>query len=379
MPITHPKPPHWPRAPQTIWALLPILALTSGCAKPEAEASPEDDAPIAQLVAVTQVDLEEWFETVELTAELVPWAAVTVAAEVAGRVIELPVDHGDRVRKGEAIARLDTSATEAEKAQAEARLQSARASLEQAQRDLTRGESLSDRDSGILSEDDLDRLRLAKSTGEAGVAEAEAALLRVEETLARMVIKAPFAGTVSERHAEVGSWLAPGTPVVRLVDSSRLKARGAANQIDRLRVGLEAPATVSTDALPGQEFAATLRYLGQEADPATGTYLVEAEVPAESAENPEARLLPGMRGSMTLELGRQSDLLVPRTALVSGALFVIDGGTAVRVAVESEPIGPGRVRVLSGLEPGRQVVVQGQHRLRDGAAVEVRENQEETP
>jgi multidrug efflux pump subunit AcrA (membrane-fusion protein) len=87
-----------------------------------------------------------------------------------------------------------------------------------------------------------------------------------------------------------------------------------------------------------------------------------------------------MRGSMVLTLAEHSDLLVPRTALVETldgmALFVVEqnGSTATvrRLEVETETIGPRRVRVRSGLEPGSTVVVQGQYRLADGDAVEIR-------
>jgi len=92
------------------------------------------------------------------------------------------------------------------------------------------------------------------------------------------------------------------------------------------------------------------------------------------SEKDGLRLLPGMRGSMTLVLATQQDLLLPRPALVDGAVFVVQNDQASRRTIESEPIGPGRLRVLGGLEAGERVVVQGQHRLADGERVSVREN-----
>lgn len=340
----------------------------SGCGRAEPEATSAEAAVPIPLVAVEMAGVEAWRETVQLSVELAPWAAVTVAAEVPGRVVDLRVDHGDRVRTGDVIARLDSKTAEAELEQALARHHSAVASLEQARRDLERGRSLAG-ENGILSKEGLDRLHLAVSMGEASAQEESAAALVLKERLADMEVRAPFDGTVSERHAERGSWLGVGDPVVRLVDSRRLKARGAASQTDRVRLDLNAVVEIRTDALPDAVFSGRLRYLGEEADPATGTYLVEAEVPGQSDGK---RLLPGMRGSMVLELEGHRDLLLPRTALVDGDVFVVEGDTAVRRSVQSESIGPGRVRVLDGVQPGELVVVQGQHRLADGATVKVR-------
>ncbi|MEM1180471.1 MAG: efflux RND transporter periplasmic adaptor subunit [Acidobacteriota bacterium] len=359
-----------PRGPALILWIAAVCLAVSGCGGAAPEAPGESVEVPTPLVAVASTEIESWRETVELSVELAPWAAVTVAAEVSGRVVDLRVDHGDRVREGDVLARLDSATAQAELEQAQARRRAASASWEQARRDLERGRSLAG-ENGILSKDELDRLELAVSTGEASALEAEAAVQVLEERLADMDVRAPFSGTVSERHAELGSWLGVGDPVLRLVDSRRLKARGSASQADRVRLDLDAAVEIRTDALGDRGFDGRLRYLGAEADAATGTYLVEAEVAAAQGDGP--RLLPGMRGSMVLEIESHRDVLLPRTALVDGAVFVVQDGVAVRRAVESEAIGPGRVRVLGGVEAGELVVVQGQHRLADGVEVNVRE------
>ncbi|MEM8993677.1 MAG: efflux RND transporter periplasmic adaptor subunit [Acidobacteriota bacterium] len=361
-------------APRALVLSVPTLAaaLLWGCGAPTPDGASTDASEVEAppLVAVEEARVEPWRETVQLSVEMAPWAAVTVAAEVPGRVVDLRVDHGDRVGVGDVLARLDTATAEAELEQAVARHHAAVASLEQGRRDLERGRSLAG-GNGILSKDELDRLRLAVATGEASAREAEAAVMVLEERLADMTVRAPFAGTVSERHAELGSWLGIGDPVLRLVDSRRLKARGAASQADRVRLDLDAAVEIRADALGDRAFSGRLRYLGAEADVSTGTYLVEAEV--EAIQGAGQRLLPGMRGRMELEIESHSDLLLPRTALVDGDVFVVRDGVAVRRPVESEPIGPVRVRVLDGVAAGERIVVQGQHRLADGARVDIRD------
>ncbi|MCG8456035.1 MAG: HlyD family efflux transporter periplasmic adaptor subunit, partial [Holophagales bacterium] len=258
---------------------------------------------------------------------------------------------------------------------------------------LERGRSLGG-ENGILSVDELDRLSLAVDTGLAAVGEAEAAVRVQEERLGDLVIRAPFRGVITARLVELGSWISTGDPVARVVDRQRLKARGSVSQEERVRLHPGAAVLLRTDALPGAVFTGRLRYLGHEAETATGTYLVEAEVAVEPDDaepvgaEPVGRagemgdrlgsLLPGMSAEMVLELASHRDLLLPRTALVetsSGpAVFVVEGEIARRRPVEAEEIGPGRVRVIRGLEAGNRVVVQGQHRLADGQVVEVRES-----
>lgn len=366
----------WPYLGRAWWAVAGALLLATflpACSSPSEE--PEAAARPTPLVVVETVEEGTWQDTVELTTELVPRAAVTVAAEIAGRIVALPVDHGDAVARGDVVARLEVSGAEAELAQAEARLASARANVQQAERDLERGRALANAD-GVISKDALERFELAREIGEAARREAEAAVAVASERMADTVVQAPFAGKVSERLVELGSWVSPGDPIVRIVDRQRLRAQAAAGQQDRVQLHLGAPVTVRADALPGATFAGQLRFLGQEADTATGTYMVEAEVPAAAASN-GAELLPGMRGAMTIELATRRGLVIPRTAVLvtqgGAAVFVVEAGTARRRAVEVRTISPERSEVLTGLTAGDRLVVQGQHQLADGDAVEVRE------
>ncbi|MEM9594606.1 MAG: efflux RND transporter periplasmic adaptor subunit [Acidobacteriota bacterium] len=367
--------PSSPPATGLATSVLLLAALLTGCGGGDSSAATAEAPPPTPLVATETVAEEAWRETVELSAELAPWAAVTVAAEAAGRVVELPIEHGDTVSAGQVVARLEAAGAEAELAQARARLASARASLTQAERDLERGRSLAG-DDGILSADELDRLRLALDTGSAAAKEAEAAVAVAEERLADLVVRAPFDGVVSERSVELGSWVSPGGAVARIVDRRRIKVHAAASPEDRVRLRLDLPTSLHTEAFPDLDFAASLRFLGQESDPATGTYLVEAEVSPEAMSAAGRTLLPGMASSLRVDLAQHRGLVVPRTALVettSGeVVFVVEDGVGRRRAVEVRPATPGKVEVLSGLAAGDELVVQGQHRLADGQGVEVK-------
>jgi membrane fusion protein (multidrug efflux system) len=314
-------------------------------------------------------------DVVRLSAEVTPWASVTVAAEATGRVVELPVEVGDEVGAGALLARVDDEASRARLAESEARVAEAEATLEQAERDLERGRQLADtRD---ISQTELDRLALARDTAAARLA-ADRASARLQRTMvADAETRAPFAGVVSERRVEIGSWISPGSPLVRLVDRRRLKIRGAASQRDRARLTPGLPASVRADALPDTVWQGSVRLLGQEADEATGTYLVEVTVDPPRAQTGE-RLLPGMQGSIEVEIGQRPALMIPRVALITTAdgdgLFVVrDGGEGGTVARFLQPrtgvTSADRLEILEGLDAGDRVVVAGQHVLHDGDPV----------
>ncbi len=354
---------------------LSALLFLQGCSgsAPLEDLAEEEQTP-PPLVSTVVIEPQAWQETVDLTAELHPWSAVTVAAETGGRVVDLLVDHGDQVQKGQLIARLETAGAQAELRRAKARLESSRASLAQASRDLERGKALAEASEGIVSQDDVERLALAHETRAAEAAEAEAAVLVMQEQVEDMEVRSPFTGVVSERHVEKGSWVAKGDPVVRLLDLRKLKIRASVPSIDRMRLSLDQKATFKTDAVPEVSHAAELRFLGREADPATGTFLVEA---ATTGDGSAGALLPGLQGTLTLTLAEHQGLLIPKTALLgSGSgeqVFVVDGETASRVDVDTKSVDARRVEVVTGLSSGMRLVTQGQHRLADGQLVEEHE------
>ena len=364
--------------------LAPVLCL-SACDDPgsttgvgDATAAAEETKPartvVTELAAVVNLR-----RTVELTAEAAPWAAVTVAAEATGRIVELPVEAGDPVDAKTVLARIDDAKVRAELDQARAEVAQAEATLAQAERALERGRELATtRD---ISEDDLDRLTLAYDTAQPRLAAARARVTMKQQSLDGTVVRAPFAGVISERFVELGSWIATGSPLVRVVDQRRIKMIGAASQRDRARLRTGMPAEVRLEALPGVTFEGRVRLLGQEADQRTGTYRVEVAVDDPRAPFVDGsadgsagdRLLPGLQGTLVVELGARQALTIPRSALFLGAggegVFTVRAGTARWVTPEVGTMSEDRAEILSGLEEGDPVVTLGQHMLHDGDPV----------
>lgn len=360
-----------------LWTLTLAASLCLACGSDETagEAAADAEQDVQRRTVVTAIAEQiEFRETVDLSAEITPWAAVNVAAEATGRIVELPVEVGDRIAEGAVVARIDDAMLKTELAQAEAQLNQAKATLSQAERDLERGRELEKTQD--ISIDDLDRLVLARDTAQAQTSALEAALSMKNQHLEDTEVRAPFAGIVSERMVEVGSWIAPGSTILRLVDESRVKVRGSASQRDRARIETGMRAEVRVDALPGARFAGKVRLLGQEADSRTGTYLVEAQVKDPKSDDGR-RLLPGMQGSLSVELGTRPALMVPRASLVQTpageGLYVVRDRIAVFVQPQTGAVTADRIEILSELNPDEPIVVIGQHVLRDGDAVTVDE------
>ena len=373
------------RKPFVHWTLILTAAFCLACGSENSQNADAETAAAEgtngsienvqrRTVVTASAEQIEFRETVDLSAEITPWAAVNVAAEATGRIVELPVEVGDRIREGTVIARIDDTMLRAEMARAEAQLNQAKATLAQAEKDLSRGEQLEKTQD--ISVGDLDRLALARDTARAEVSALEATLSMKSQNLEDTEVRAPFGGVVSDRMVEVGTWISPGSPILRLVDQSRVKVRGSASQRDRARIETGMRADVRVDALPGALFEGKVRLLGQEADERTGTYLVEAQVSNPKTEDGR-QLLPGMQASLSVELGVRPALVVPRASIVQTpageGLYVVRGQTAVFVQPETGAVTSDRIEILSELNPEEPIVVIGQHVLRDGDAVEIDE------
>lgn len=323
-----------------------------------------------------------------------------VAPEMTGRLVELRVDEGDRVAKGDLIARLADADLIAAEAEARAAVASAEAGLREAQAtraDLRReanrqvdleGQGLTSgaaRDAAVTAADAADA-RVA--TAEARVETARAALGVARAQLAKARIFAPFDGTVLEKNAELGEIVGPsfggtsaggGVPVVTLADLGSVEVEVDVNEayIERVLPGM--PAEIVLDAYADRPYAGAVRQIVPTADRQKAT--VRVKVRFEAADE---RVLPemGVRVSFLAaapegaggDAGAQ--VWIPKEAVRR-----IGGGTAVfvlrgdRVKLQPVTVGPpagADVQVLGGLGPGERVVT-GDVPLADGDRVKVRE------
>lgn len=362
------------------------LALSAiGCQPPpDGKAPGEGKAPAEAAKAETklrpvealQINPTRFAEAFEVSGSLTAPDDVVVAARGAGSVQTL-VERGTRVEKDEILARVDPALPNAGAAQARASIRLAQAGLSLARDTMARQKPLFEK--GIISALEYRHLQGQVDQARAQLAQARAAAQSAQTQVQFTTVKAPFAGIVERRLTERGAQLAPGQPVVRLVNT------------DRLRVKAGVPERYARDVKPGQsatlDFSTyglkprtgTISFVGQAIEPSSRTFPVEIDL-----DNTDGALKPEM--SVRLKLTRPpraNALVVPQTAVLrdvdSESVFVIEksGGTgeapaawtARRVVVKLGPSSAGKVLVLDGLTPGARVVTRGQANLTTGDGV----------
>lgn len=357
----------WGVACGLAWALL-----AGGCEKealpPVAPLSASALPEVALSVRAEPVKQGTLAASTTRTALLEPWQATVIAAEAAGTVVMRRVDDGQDVRAGEVLLRLDPSRQQIAVDAAKVALQAAQTDLGFLDKEARRKRGLFAKSAISSLEVDAAEHQVARARSQ--VAQAEVQVRQAERALADCTVRAPHDGVVGRRQVDVGDQVAPGRPLLDLVDLSRL----------RLRVGIPGPelgglepgqeATVFVDDLGGAALPAQLAALAPRADPRTGLFEVLFVVDLGSVEGVRA----GMVGRVAIGKAAGAALLIPRAALVldeaSPAVFVLDGTRARLRRVRLGAVGVERAEVIDGLKAGELVVVSGLHALTDGARVD---------
>lgn len=256
---------------------------------------------------------------------------VMVAAKFGGRIAQLEAREGDTVSAGQVLVRLDDSQVGARVTQAraavtalEAQVRAAASREQQARRDAERFRGLGSE--GTVSVSELEQAELAWSLArdqwrqaQAQERNARAALAEAESVLADLTIRAPIAGTVTARMADLGEVVGAGTPLLTVVDLDRLylKVYVPEVEIGRLRLGL--PARVHIDAFPDQPVPATLRYIAAQAEFTPKEVQTRDErvklvyaVRLYLAANPDHRLTPGLPADAVIRWKDEAAWMPPR-------------------------------------------------------------------
>lgn len=338
------------------FCLLSGLLLTSGC---KSEAPAPEPAP-EKIVSVTVEELvaEDLDESLTLPGTLEAWEDLTLAAELPGMVKAIGLREGDRVARGEVIARIDPEAQEAELIKAEADL-----SLQK--KNLARLEQLlAER---FVSQKEVDETRKAMEV-------ARAELHRATVDLDKSILRSPVDGILDRLFVDRGEFVALGTPVALVVQVDRLKALVEVPEKDVPYLQLGQPVKVvpaSIDGAAWPTLAGEVIHVAYKADPVTRTFVAKVAV-----DNPEGRLRPGMILRVVLARRSHSQVVtVPLAAVMEregGKVVLLEqDGVARMRAVTPGPVIGDRLLIREGLAPGERLIVRGQQLVGDGAKVRV--------
>jgi membrane fusion protein (multidrug efflux system) len=344
--------------------LLALQACKAGPAPADDHARPAD-SPEVQVATVPAVS-RPMPRYVTLTGTLVADRESNVAADVSGKVLDAPVDRGSLVKAGGVLAVLDKRSATISSREAAANVELAREQAEIARLDCARADELLQ--SGALGKAEYDR---TKSRCQSTLLSVDAAGVRREaalKTLGDAVIRAPFAGVVSERLVDVGEYVEPRTPVVHLVsiDPLRLRLNVPEQLVGQVHEGM--PIELQVSALPDIWFVGTVRYLSAALREQTRDLLVEATV-----ANPEHKLRPGMFAVARLIMPKAPVTVVPEASLrfdgELARLFVARQGHLEERIVELGTRDSNLVEVRKGVASGEAVVSPFTLKAKDGAVV----------
>jgi len=280
-------------------------------------------------------------------------ANATLAAQTGGRVVELPVDVGDRVEEGAVVVRFTRVEQQSGQRQAQAGLTAARAAADEAAATFHRIEDIYAR--RLVSAADYDRAKAAHNAAQAQLAAARAGLKSADEQVGYTAIRAPYRGVVTARYVEPGETVTPGQPLISGLSLDRLRLVVDVPQALAIQLQPDTPASILTD--DGRRIAATRVVITPQADAGSHAVSVRLDFP-----EGEPGLLPGMSAKALFDLGADEVLMVPATALATRgevvSVFVLkdDGLIGMRQVRPGRRLG-GDVEVLAGLSSGETIAV----------------------
>lgn len=294
----------------------------------------------------------------EAPAQVVSLNQAKLSAELAARIVRIPVEPGQRIAQGTTVVELDCGDARIASERTQAALMSAEARLKLARQQLQRNTELAARN--FISSDALDARKTEVDVVAADVKVSQAAHNSARRDVAKCTVRAPFPAIVEARLAQVGEWASPGTPLVQLWDTSRLQLAAQVQAADADTLDTATPRFVSQ----GREIAVKRLRISPAVNPSARTrearYTFTGTPPA-----------PGSHGVLRWQDPRAwlpADYLVRRGAALG--VFVAVDGTARFVALPGAQ--EGRPALASGLARDAQVVADGHFALQDGMKLNVR-------
>lgn len=346
------------------------LALASGEAPGAAPAVAVAPAMTVTLAAVARAD---WDSSLSASGAIEPWQETVIGAQNSGlRLLEVRAEVGDRVQRGQVLARFDAATLRASLAELQATLLRSEAEARQAATNRDRMHLLAD--SGGVSRQELLQYATLADTSAAQVAVVRAQLESRRLQLGHAEVRAPDDGVISARSATVGAVGDNGQELFRLILKGRLEWRGelTAAQLTNVKSGQR----VKLNLPDGSTADAQVRRIAPRLDAQSRLGLVYADVDARSAAR------AGMYAAGRVVLRQQTALIVPAASVVirdgRSYVFKVQGINTSATTVAAQAVQVGRrhgdaVEILAtaAMQAGERVVVQGAGFLKDGDSVRV--------
>lgn len=259
-----------------------------------------------------QVRLGTFRMMVSASGLVQPIDRIELKSKASGVVVELPVEEGDFVHKGDLIAKLDQKDEKAAYEQAKANLDIARAELKQAQRTYDRRDQLFQK--GLVSEEELGQIELNLATAKGKLVQAKTTLERATERLSEAVVRAPIDGIILQKYVEEGQIIASGinnvsggTPIADIADMSSVYIEAGVDEIDIGKIKVGQAASVVADAYPQLTFRGKIVRIAPEAIVEQNVTLFHVII---EVENTNGKLKSGMNASVEIAIVEKENVLL---------------------------------------------------------------------
>ncbi len=357
-----------------------VLLLTIGALVFTGILSPSIQTEVA---TISQLYPSQSFALLNASGYVVAQRKAAVAAKITGRLVDLKVEEGSRIQKGQILARLEAEDTAAARNQAAASLDQARAERADAQRQYERARDLLK--SEFISKADFDAAEARFKKAVAGVALSEAGLRAAQVSVDYSVIRAPFDAVVLTKNADIGDIVSPlsaaasaKAAVVTIADMSSLQVEVDVSESNIEKVKIGQPCEILLDALPDKRFRGAVYMILPTADKTKASIMVKVRFDAI-----DPRVLPEMSAKVAF-LERQvvageeqpRTVLRPDSLITKGerrSVFVVRDGRAVETPVTLGSRLGDYVEVVSGVKAGEKIVAKPTGSVRDGVRIKAEE------
>ncbi len=363
------------KAAAMLAALMFSIALVGACNKKEEPPPQEVIRPVKAIVVEPETAALQRSYPGRVRAH----KRADLSFKVSGRLIEIRVEEGTHVKKGQLLARLDPADFKAELERVEGQLAKAEAALTLAKNEYRRVLRIEQQDPGAVSRSLIDKRRDQVTRAEAEIQSLKAAVDAARLRLSYTYLRAPFSGIISKRYVNNYQDVRAKDLIFHLDDISIIEiiVDIPENMMALVREEHNPEIVAEFNTAPGKKFPLEVYEFSTRADPRTQTYQVTLRM----KQPPEINVLPGMTANVIAigieRIKQQPGFLVPAIALVAfdngkPYLWVIDpkDHTVHRRHVETGGLsGTDKIRVTSGLKAGEMIAISGVTMLREGMKV----------
>lgn len=295
------------------------------------------------------------------TGEFAGWEEVTLVAESQGSIQYLKVEEGQKIKKGQIIAKVDAVSLSSQ-------LSSAQSAYSKADKDVARYERLLE--VGAVSQSALEDIRIQKENARANIAQ-------INQQLSFTTVKSPIDGIVNKLMVEETSFVMPGNNIAEIVQIDRLKINVNVAEDNLSKIREDQEVSIKTDVYPLETFIGKVSTISVKAD-ASRKFQITIEV-----DNTEDNVLrAGLFAEVNfnaLKTNEQVAMVIPREAIVGSlqnpSVYVVNNDSTVSLQkIKAGAVINGDVIVLSGLQNGEQIVTKGIINLTSDTKVKITNN-----